>query len=135
MGKVVYVAMCADPIHCGHINIIKIARQLGRVTVGLLTDDAIATYKSPPLMNYKQRKIVVDYIRGVFRVVPQHTLDYRMNLKFYRPDYVVHGDDWRLGIQGSVRLRVIEVLAEWGGELVEVPYTEGISSTILRNPQ
>ena len=127
----VYVGMSADLVHPGHLNIIARARELGDVTIGLLTDAAIASYKRLPYMTYEQRKIVIENIQGVARVVPQETLDYEPNLRSYRPDYVVHGDDWQSGVQARVRQRVIDVLAEWGGELVEVPYTQGISSTAL----
>ena len=128
-GKSVYVGMSADLIHPGHLNIITRARELGEVTIGLLTDAAIASYKRLPYLSYEQRKAVIENIRGVDRVVPQETLDYVPNLQQYRPDYVVHGDDWQSGIQAKTRQRVIDALAEWGGELVEVPYTQGISST------
>jgi phosphoenolpyruvate phosphomutase len=101
------------------------------VTVGLLTDRAIASYKRLPYMDFAQRREVVENLKGVHRVVPQETLDYIPNLRRYRPDYVVHGDDWREGVQRRVREDVINTLAEWGGELVEVPYTQGISSTQL----
>jgi phosphoenolpyruvate phosphomutase len=125
----VYVAMSADILHPGHINIINEARQLGTVVVGLLTDQAIASYKRVPLMTYEERKSVVEEIRGVGRVIPQTTLDYVPNLERLRPEYVVHGDDWREGVQAQIRQSVIEVLESWGGELVEPPYTPGISST------
>lgn len=127
----VYVGMSADIIHPGHLNIIKVARELGEVTVGVLTDEAIASYKRLPFMSYEQRKTVVENIKGVACVIPQTTLDYVPNLRKLKPDYVVHGDDWRTGIQGDTRERVIEVLKEWGGELIEPPYTQGISSTKL----
>jgi len=129
--KSVYVGMSADLVHPGHLNIITRARDLGEVTIGLLTDAAIASYKRLPYMSFEQRKIVVENIQGVARVVPQETLNYEPNLRTYQPDYVVHGDDWQTGVQARVRQRVIDVLAEWGGELVEVPYTQGISSTAL----
>ncbi len=129
--KQVYVGMSADLVHPGHLNIIKKAAELGEVTIGLLTDEAIARYKRLPYMPYEQRREVIESIKGVSRVVPQETLDYRPNLRRYRPDYVVHGDDWKEGVQKEVRQQVIETLQEWGGELVEVPYTEGISSTAL----
>jgi phosphoenolpyruvate phosphomutase len=132
-GKVVYVGMSADLVHPGHLNIIARAKELGSVTVGLLTDAAIASYKRLPYMSYEQRKIVMESVRGVERVVPQETLDYEPNLRQYRPDFVVHGDDWVTGVQADTRRRVIEVLGEWGGELVEVPYTDGISSTALNH--
>ena len=127
----VYVGMSADLIHPGHINILERAAELGEVTVGLLTDGAIASYKRLPHMTYEQRKTVVESLKAVKRVVPQETLDYVPNLRELQPDYVVHGDDWRTGVQRDTRQRVIDALHEWGGELVEVPYTEGISSTQL----
>ena len=131
MNKTVYVGMSADLIHPGHLSIIDVARKLGDVTVGLLTDEAIASYKRLPFMAYEQRKIVIENIRGVANVIPQTTLDYTQNLLDVRPNYVVHGDDWKDGVQSSVRNRVIEVLGQWGGELIEPKYTEGISSTQL----
>ena len=126
---IVYVAMSADIMHPGHVNIIEEARKLGSVTVGLLTDEAIASYKRLPLMTYDERLAVVEQLRGVDRVVPQETLDYVPNLEKYRPDYVVHGDDWQEGVQAPVRQRVVEALERIGGTLVEPSYTPGISST------
>lgn len=131
MSKTVYVGMSADLVHPGHLNIIKTASRLGEVVVGLLTDEAIASYKRVPYMEYEQRREIIENLKGVARVVPQHTLDYVANLEQVRPDYVVHGDDWREGVQARTRQRVIDTLAGWGGELVEVPYTKGISSTKL----
>ena len=127
----VYVGMSADLIHPGHLNILKVASELGQVTVGVLTDSAIASYKRLPYMNYEQRSEIVGNLKTVFEVIPQSTLDYSENLKALRPDYVVHGDDWKDGIQQQTRQIVIDTIAEWGGELVEVPYTQGISSTAL----
>ncbi|HEX2221947.1 MAG TPA: phosphoenolpyruvate mutase [Candidatus Limnocylindria bacterium] len=129
--KTVYVGMSADLIHHGHLNILAEARKLGEVTVGLLTDRAIASYKRVPLLSYDQRRLVVENIKGVARVVPQETLDYVPNLRALRPDYVVHGTDWQQGVQKETRQRVIEVLREWGGQLVEPEYTRDISSTEL----
>ena len=129
--RTVYVGMSADLLHPGHLNILATARQHGTVIVGLLTDAAIATYKRLPHMTFEERRLVVEAIKGVDRVVPQETLDYEPNLRMLRPSFVVHGDDWREGVQKATRARVIEVLAEWGGELIEVPYTQGVSSTRL----
>jgi phosphoenolpyruvate phosphomutase len=129
--KQVYIGMSADLVHPGHLNIIKKGAELGEVTIGLLTDRAIASYKRLPFMDFEQRKVVVENIKGVKKVVPQETLDYVFNLKLLKPDYVVHGDDWKTGIQQQTRQRVIDALNEWGGQLVEVPYTPGISSTKL----
>ncbi|MBS0043727.1 phosphoenolpyruvate mutase [Shewanella sp. M16] len=131
MTKSVYVGMSADLVHPGHLNILKKAAELGDVTVGLLTDQAIASYKRVPFMTFEQRKIVVENIKGVCTVIPQTTLDYVPNLKQLKPDFVVHGDDWQDGVQAKTRQRVIDALAQWGGKLVEVPYTQGISSTRL----
>lgn len=133
MSKKVYVGMSADLIHPGHLNIIKEAAKLGEVTIGLLTDKAIASYKRLPYLEFDQRKVVIEQIKGVAEVVAQDTLDYRPNLEKLRPDYVVHGDDWKEGVQRDTRQQVIDTLSQWGGALVEVPYTPGISSTQLNN--
>ncbi|MBP3193936.1 isocitrate lyase/phosphoenolpyruvate mutase family protein [Natronogracilivirga saccharolytica] len=131
--KEVYVCMVADMLHAGHLNIINEASKLGSVTLGLLTDEAVATYKRVPHQSYEQRKVVLENLKGVDRVVIQHELDYRPNLRKYKPDYVVHGDDWKEGPLKKTREQIIDALKEWGGELVEVPYTKGISSTQLNN--
>ncbi len=129
--KQVYVGMSADLIHPGHMNILKEAAKLGSVTVGLLTDSAIASYKRLPYLTFDQRKAVVENIKGVDSVIPQNALDYSENLKRLKPDYVVHGDDWKDGVQKKTRQNVIDCLSGWGGELVEISYTAGISSTQL----
>lgn len=129
--KKVYVGMSADLIHPGHLNIINEARKLGEVTIGLLTDKAIASYKRLPYLTYDQRKIIVENIKGVDKVIAQETLDYVPNLMMLKPDFVVHGDDWKTGVQSLTRNKVIEALKNWGGELVEIEYTKGISSTLI----
>ncbi len=129
--KKVYVGMSADMIHPGHLNIIHEAMKLGSVTVGVLTDAAIASYKRLPYLTYEQRAEIVSNIKGVDRVVPQTTLDYVPNLLELRPDYVVHGDDWKEGVQQKTRQRIIDVMKEWGGQVIDIPYTHGISSTAM----
>ncbi|MFO7951368.1 MAG: phosphoenolpyruvate mutase [Bacillota bacterium] len=129
--KKVYLAMSADIVHHGHIKVIDEARKLGEVTVGILTDKVIATYKRFPVIDYEHRKQIVENIKGVSRVIPQDTLDYVPNLLELKPDYVVHGDDWKTGIQKEIREKVIETLNQWGGELVEVEYTKGVSVSML----
>ena len=121
--------MCADAIHHGHVNIIEQARKLGEVTVGLMTDRAIVSYKRVPLFTYEQRKKIVENIIGVKNVIPQHSLDFSVNLKKIKPDYVVHGSDWKTGVQKLAREQVIKLLRGWGGEVIEPEYTDGISST------
>ena len=133
MNVEVYVGMSADLVHPGHLNIIKNASKLGVVTIGLLTDRAIASYKRLPHMTYDQRKEIILSIKGVTNVVKQDTLDYSINLRNYKPNYVVHGDDWKDGIQSKVRQSVIDTIKEWGGELIEIPYTQNVSSTKLNN--
>ena len=123
--------MSADLIHKGHLNIIHEGLKLGEVIIGLLTDEAIASYKRLPLITFNERKLIVENLKGVAKVIPQKTLDYIPNLKELKPDFVIHGDDWKTGVQKEVRQRVIDTLVEWGGELVEPKYTKGISSTDL----
>ena len=101
--KPIYVGMSADLIHPGHMNILKEAHKYGDVIVGLLTDKAIASYKRLPALTYEQRKEVIENIKYVSSVVPQNTLDYTNNLKVLKPNYVLHGDDWKHGIQKKVR--------------------------------
>src|SRR3989338_8665276 len=129
--KQVCLGMSADLVHPGHLNIIKRGAEIGEVTVGVLTDEAVASYKRLPYMTYDQRKTVIENVKGVAHVVPQETLDYRPNLLKLKPDYVVHGDDWRTGVQRKTREQVVNVLKKWNGKLVDVPYTQGISSTAL----
>ncbi len=131
--KKVYLAMGTDIVHHGHINVIKKARELGEVTVGVLTDEVISTYKRFPLLSFEARKQIIENIKGVDHVVKQEELDYTPYLKKLKPDYVVHGDDWRTGPQRKVRQRVIDTLNEWGGELVEVEYTRDVSLDQLRD--
>jgi len=129
--KIVYVAMSIDLVHPGHLNIINKASMLGEVVVGLLTDKAIASYKRVPIMEYKDRFKVVSALKNVSKVIPQNTHDYRPNLRKIKPSYVIHGDDWKHGVQKKIRSNVIHELKKWNGKLVEVPYTKGISTTKL----
>ncbi len=131
--KIVYAALSADILHEGHINILKYANKLGDVIVGLLTDEAIASYKNIPTLNYRQREIVLKNIRYVKKVIPQKTLDYRPNLYFIKPNYVVHGDDWKTGVQKNTRRQVILTIKKWGGKLIEPNYTKNISSTKIKS--
>ncbi len=124
--KIVYMVFSADMIHSGHLAIIHKAAKLGRLVVGLLSDEAVAGYKRYPLLPYKEREALVSNIKGVDQVVEQTELSYRNNLDKIKPDYVVHGDDWINGFQKPVREEVISILASYGGELIEYPYTANI---------
>ncbi len=130
--KIVYVPMGADIIHRGHLNIIKNARKYGEIIIGLFTDSAIAEYKSLPLISYNQRFDIIKNINGVKKVVAQKTWDYSSNLNKIKPDYVVHGDDWKKGIQKKTRDRVIKTLKKWSGKLIEPKYTKNINSKEIR---
>ena len=123
--------MSADIIHSGHIRILEAGAAYGDVIVGVLTDEAIATYKRMPMLDYETRCCIFSNIKGVSRVVRQDTLSYAANLRALRPDYVLHGDDWKTGVQSMVRAEVITLLQEWGGRLIEVPYTKGLDSEEL----
>ena len=130
-NKIAYVALSADLLHHGHMNVISKAAELGDVVIGLLTDKAIAKYKRLPHLDYKKRELIVANIKGVINVIPQKSMNHKDNLKKIRPDYVVHGDDWKIGIQSKDRAEVIQTLKEWDGKLIEVPYTHGVDSSSL----
>jgi len=129
--KIVYVGMVGDFLHHGHINIIEEARKLGEVTIGLLTDEAAASYKRKPIFTFEQRKKIIENIKGVTSVIPQNSLNYIPNLKKIKPNYVVHGNDWKSGVQKNEREKIINYLKEINGTLIEIPYTPGISSTSI----
>ncbi|MBS4842053.1 MULTISPECIES: phosphoenolpyruvate mutase [Clostridium] len=130
MAKV-YMAMSADIVHQGHLNVINQARNLGDVIVGLHTDDVIRGYWRNPIMKYDERKEVIENIKGVIEVIPQDTLDQVSNILKVRPEYVVHGDDWKEGQQKELRENVINALNTYGGKLIEIPYTKGVSISKL----
>ena len=121
--RTVYLCLATDIIHGGHVAIIRKAARLGKLIIGVLSDEAVASYKRFPLVPQAERMKLFENIAGVWRVVEQHTLSYRENLEKYRPDIVVHGDDWCTGFQQPVRAEVLSVLASYGGRLVEFPYS------------
>ena len=129
--KTVYLGITGDIIHPGIINIINEGAKLGELTIGLLTDAAIVSHKRLPYLTYDQRKMVVENIKGVAKVVPQEDWSYVPNLKKYKPDYIIHGDDWKSNYLNHIRDEVFEVIKEWGGQVVEIPYTKGINSSAL----
>jgi phosphoenolpyruvate phosphomutase len=129
--KTVYLGMTGDIIHPGIINIIREAAKHGEVILGLLTDSAIASHKRLPFLAYDQRRAVAENIKGVARVVPQEEWSYVPNLKKYRPDFIIHGDDWKTGPLSKIREEVYALMAEQGGTVLEIPYTQGVNSTML----
>lgn len=123
MKKTVYMSFSTDVIHGGHTTIIQKAAELGELTIGMLTDDVVAGYRRFPVLKYDERVKLLESIKGVSKVIPQKTLSYAENLRLVKPDYVVHGDNWKTGFQKPIRDEVIEVLKEYGGELIEFPYS------------
>ncbi len=122
--RTVYMCFSTDYIHSGHINIIRKAQRLGRLIIGVLSDEAIASFKRYPMIPFEERKALFENVAGVEYVVEQKTLSYAENLRAIRPDYVVHGNDWCVGFQKPIRQEVCEVLSEYGGQLVEYPYSD-----------
>lgn len=131
MSKTVYLGMIGDIMHPGLINIINEATKYGDVMVGLYTDRAIATRKRLPYLTYEQRKNVIENIKGVSCIVPQNEYSYVPNLLKYKPDYIIHGDDWKSNSDREIRQQVFEVMNELGGKVIEIPYTKGIESSAL----
>tara|TARA_Y100000389_G_scaffold188076_1_gene210184 strand:+ start:9346 stop:10650 length:1305 start_codon:yes stop_codon:yes gene_type:complete len=133
--KKVYIALSADSLHHAHINLIKKGLNYGQITIGLLTDKAIASRKRIPLLSYNERKIILENIKGVTKVIPQNEWDYSKNILKLKPDFMIHGDDWTKGPELNLRNRAIKALKKVGGKLIEIPYTTGISSTALAEAQ
>lgn len=126
MNKKVYLGMVADIMHPGLINIINEGAKYGDVIIGLFTDKAVAEHKRLPFLTYEQRKQVVENIKGVAEVIPQDEWSYIPNLRKLKPDYIIHGDDWKTGIDMELREEVFKVMEELGGKVIEIPYTKGI---------
>jgi phosphoenolpyruvate phosphomutase len=131
--KTVFMSFSTDLIHAGHTRIIQRAAELGTLTIGALTDEAIAGYKRFPLLTLSERMEILRSINGVSQVIVQSTLAGEQTLRQLKPDYVVHGDDWRKGPQATVREKIRELIKEWGGELVEFPYSDDKNFSRLEN--
>lgn len=123
-NRLVYMSFSSDMLHSGHFSIIKKAERLGKLIIGVLSDEAVITYRRYPLMPYSERRVMFENVSGVYKVVEQESLSYADNLRKYRPDYVVHGDDWKEGFQKPIRDEVVSILAEYGGKLVEFPFSD-----------
>ena len=133
MNKKVYVSLIADLLHAGHIKILKEAEKHGEIVVGLLTSSAINELNDTAYLKYQQRLDVLKNLSMVAEVIEQNTASYKGNLMQMKPDFVVHGDDWKNGKQSKYRQEVIDLLGEWGGELIEVEYSSDISDKNLKN--
>ena len=131
-NKTVYIALSADFLHHGHINLINHAKKYGQVIAGLLSDKAIHTKKRIPLLNFNQRKKILENINGIFKVVIQNEWEYANNILKLKPDFMVHGDDWKLEYDQTLRNSTLNALKKVGGKLIEIPYTKNVSSHFLK---
>jgi glycerol-3-phosphate cytidylyltransferase len=130
---IVFVPMSADLIHHGHINILKKAKKLGRVIVGLMTDKGIFSYKKKlPLLKYSERKMVVESIKYVDKIIPIPGLKYVEYAKKYKFNFFVHGDDWKSGVQSDQRKKLHLAMKKWDGKVIDIAYTRGVSSSKLK---
>ena len=134
-NKTVYIALTADILHHGHINLIQKGSKYGEIIIGLLTDEAVADNKRLPYLNYDQRKKILINFKGVSKIVPQKEWDYSNNIKKIRPDFLIHGDDWKKGNFYTLRKNAIKALNQYGGKLIEIAYTKGVSSSALISNQ
>ena len=130
--KSVYIALSLDFIHHGNIKIINEALKYGEITLGLLTDKAISEKKQIPYLNFEQRKKVAENLKGIKKIIKQNEWDYSINILKYKPDFFIHGDDWKIN-EPEHRKKIIKALSEYGGKLVEIPHTKNISSTKIKN--
>ena len=132
LRPLVFVPMAIDLLHHGHIKILNKSSELGTVIVGLMTDKGLISYKGPPLIKYKHRKEIINEIKTVDYVIPLNGLLYLEICEIIKPDYFVHGSDWRKGPQNKIRIKLINSMNKWGGKVKEFKYTKNISSTILK---
>ncbi len=133
MKKTVYISLTADSIHHGHMKLFETARKYVYIIIGLLSDKAVAEHKRIPYLNFEQRKKILINFKGVKSVIEQNEWDYSKNIKSLKPDFLVHGDDWKTGHMSEIRRKVLKIMKSYGGKLIEIPYTKGVSSSALIN--
>ena len=121
--KTVYTCFCTDVIHEGHLNIINNAKKYGRVVVGALCDKELIRFNKFPTKTLEERIKLYQNLDGVDEVIVQNDTMYNDVIDTLKPDYIVHGDNWKEGPESSIRNNVAKRLAEYGGEVVDVPYT------------
>ena len=132
-NKIVYVPLAVDILHSGHLNIIDKAKKYGKVVIGLLSDSAIAEYKNIPTLGFNERFRIVQSLKNVTKIIKQDSWDYANVLNSLKPDYFLHGDDWKKGIQKKTRANVIRLLKKNKGKLIEIPYSKNISSSFIKS--
>ena len=121
--KTAYTCFCTDVIHEGHLNIIANARKYGRVVVGCLSDKALIRYNRFPTVSQENRLKLYRSLDGVDEVVIQDDMLYDDVITLIKPDYVIHGDNWKEGPESAIRKHVDELVSAYGGEIIDVPYT------------
>ena len=131
-NKTVYVPLAVDLLHSVHISILKKAKRYGKVIVGLMTDKAISEYKQLPILDYNERFKILSGVKFIDEIVEQKNWDYSENIKKYKPDYFIHGDDWKKGIQKNQRKKVIKTLKRYRGKLIEISFSKNISSSEIK---
>ena len=132
-SKIVYVPLAVDILHSGHLNVIEKAKKYGKVVIGLLSDSAVAEYKNIPSLEYNERYRIVKSLKNVSKIIKQESWDYSKILNSLKPDFFVHGDDWKEGVQKKTRHNVINLLKKNKGKLIEIPYTKNISSSSIKS--
>lgn len=129
----VFVPMCVDLFHHGHLNILLKAKKHGKIIVGLMTDRGIKSYKkNKPIINYKNRKKILSHLDCVNFIIPINDINFSNIAKKYKFDYWAHGTDWKKGVQSKSRRKLIRTMKAWGGKVIEFPYTDGISSSLIK---
>ena len=132
-NKIVYVPLAVDLLHSAHISILKKAKKYGKVIVGLMTDKAISEYKQLPILDYNERYEILSGVKFIDKIVEQKNWDYTENINKYKPDFFIHGDDWKSGIQKNQRKKVIQALKKIKSKLIEVPFSKNISSSEIKS--
>ena len=127
--KIIYVPLAVDILHSGHTNLINKAKKYGKVVIGLFSDSAISEYKDLPVLDYNERFKIVKNIKNIYKIIRQDTWDYSHVLNSLKPDYLIHGNDWKFGVQKKIRKKVLKLLKKNKGKLIEVPFTKNISSS------
>jgi len=122
--KIIYVPMGGDIFHSGHANIINKAKKYGKVIIGLFSDKAASEYRTVPYVDYEDRLKILKTFKGIDKIIKQDDWDFSKNLNLIKPNFVIHGDDWKVGVQKKMRIKVIKLLKKWNGKLIEVPYTK-----------
>ncbi len=130
----VFLSMAVDLLHHGHIRILNKASKYGSVVVGLMTDKALLAYKGKPFLNFKERKEIISALKDINYIIPVKSLDNIVDVsELFKPEFFVHGTDWKRGKQGFLRKEMIKKVKSWKGKVIEIPYTKNISSSNIRN--